>query len=124
MTTSWPLRLAVFLFLATTAVIVCYYLIFPGLLRKARPSWPIDAYGTATACAWLAVGFLAFGIFRDLLNLEVLNVATGSEPVDYYLPKALVLIVTVLGSVLWWRLCRSKARPELGGAPKGSAARA
>lgn len=113
--TAWlslPIKFGIFVFLAVTALVVCYFVVFPGLLKKARPAWPLDAYGRASALAWAAVWGLALAIFWDDLVLSrIMKVRLGGSGVaEEYALRAIVLAVAVVGVVLMLTFFRSRNR--------------
>jgi hypothetical protein len=109
---SWT-RGAIF-FLTTSAAFayIWYYGVFPRMLRKSNPSWPLDAWRLATAGAWTTTCLA--GIFFDwptrFMSSVVFMPIFGAGPLSAYFFVGIVLpLLEVIGLLVIWNFRRDES---------------
>ena len=111
-------NLVIFLVLSGVGGYVWYFGLFPRLLRKKSPSWPLDAWRLASYGAWLTVCASLF-VFRDQFYKEVLIpllTRTGLDPKFIsWLPVVVVLpLIALVGLLVIWNFRRDETNRAAG----------
>ena len=95
---------------------VCYFGLFPRLLRKADPSRPLDAWRQTTYLAWI-IACVAAMAFKGPLQSAVLGPLLGkfvNDVVrdDYFMEAFLLPVVALVGLLVIWNFRRDSAGPR------------
>jgi hypothetical protein len=97
---SVPIKGAILAVLAALSWTVGFLLIFPWMLRKSRPAWPLDAFGVSAALVWLTTWFLALVIFWE--ELVLVDIKFGE-----WLLRCVFVSVAIIGGLLFRAIYRS-----------------
>lgn len=118
-----PLQILAFLLLSATAFALAFFVLFPMLLRRRHPSWPLEAYGFAWTCVLLGMSVAFLAIFwNDLVLTRFFPGAKTAvnDVVNHYSLKAAVVMVATVALVAVSSRFRSELRTAVraGGAAR------
>jgi hypothetical protein len=103
---------AIFLVLAVAGGYVWYFGLFPRLLRKKHPNWPLDAWRNASYGCWLTVCGSAYVFRRQFVEyvLDPLGRRFNANPtLIAWLPEVVVLpLVALVGLLVIWNFRREE----------------
>jgi hypothetical protein len=110
-------NLTIFLVLSGLGGYIWYYWLFPRLLRKNNPSWPLDAWRYASYGTWLTVCVSAL-VFRGQLEHHVLTPllsrVLNSIWISWLTIVGVLPLISLVGLVAIWNFRRdetNRARP-------------
>lgn len=105
-------NLAIFIVLAVAGGYVWYFGLFPRLLHKKNPDWPLDAWRKASYGCWLTICASAYVFRRQFM--EIVLVPLGSRfnanpTLIAWLPEVVVLpLVALVGVLVIWNFRRER----------------
>jgi hypothetical protein len=113
----WLRSIAIFLVISVGGAYVWYFGLFPKLLRKRDPKWPLDAWRQASYGAWITMCAAAW-VFKTPLTMDVLQpLLRGTVPgplVDWFMELILLPLLALVGLLVIWNFRRevaNRARP-------------
>jgi hypothetical protein len=114
---AWLRGAVIFLLIAVGGGYVWYFGVFPRLLQKKNPNWPLDAWRLASYGAWLTI--CAGGwFFKQPLMVSVFKpLLTGVFPnvlIEFFMEFILIPLFAIVGLLVIWNFRRdaaNRARP-------------
>ena len=108
--TSWFRSGAIFLVASTICAIAWYLGLFPALLRKGTPSWPLDAWRYSTYGAWITTCVSAYA-FKGPMIAKVIEPMLGSKSslTAYFMEMVLLPLLALVGLLVIWNFRRDTA---------------
>ncbi len=109
---GWGRGVLMFLVSALACAYIWYQGVFPWLLRKGEPSWPLDAWRWATAGAWTTTCLSAILLDRPtpLMTRHVFGPLLNQSSLStlFFIPIVLPVILC-LGLLVIWNFRRDEA---------------
>jgi len=114
---SWLQSTLIFLLITAAGGYGWYFGLFPRLLRKSHPSWPLDAWRHASYGAWLTMCFAAWFFKKPLVSAltPFLRGTVNDTLIAYFVEVILVPILALVGILVIWNFRRdvtNRARPS------------
>jgi hypothetical protein len=106
---GWPVKVLLLFVAFLAAVLFCFLVVFPNLLRKSKPWWPLSAYGFCLSLLLTCTFFAALLLFWDSL------VMGGPGPKSWFQVwggRILLTSVWLLTTSVILSVCRSPRARE------------
>jgi hypothetical protein len=113
---NWVKSGAVFLVISALGAYSWYFGLFPRLLRKDDPSWPLDAWRQASYGAWVTTCLAAYAFKKPMIVKVVEPLLRGSPDalITYFMELILLPLLALVGLLVIWNFRRdatNRARP-------------